>query len=378
MNRIACQSTMKTTHSIPYLLLAALLTSVCPGKAAETPSGLSLQTYAGLTITGAVGRVYTVQYTTNVGQSNDWRGAGMLQLPSTPYLWVDTTAPATGRRFYRAVEGPTNMVWIRAGTFTMGSPSNELERADSEGPQTVVTLTHGFFMGKHEVTQWEYKAVIGTNPSYFRNGVGGRNLGGVGTTITNETSYPVEQVSWIDATNYCGVLTARELASGRLPAGWVYRRPTEAEWEYACRAGGTSAFHYGPALRSGIANFDARNEYDSLVGTTNNSDGIYLGRTTEVGSYEANGWGLYDMHGNVWEWCSDWFICSDTRCSGLPGGRVIDPQGPSGDFFRVIRGGSWDSGGGGCRSASRGRNSSDPGNRYYGHGFRAVLSPGQP
>ena len=128
--------------------------------------------------------------------------------------------------------------------------------------------------------------------------------------MTNELRHPVEQVTWFDATNYCALLTERERLAGRLPEGYVYRLPTEAEWEYACRAGTTSAFHYGPALRSGMANFRGRYEYDSLVGTTENPAGIWLGRTTEVGSYAPNAWGLYDMHGNVWEWCQDWWAAS--------------------------------------------------------------------
>ena len=356
---------MKTRFSNSFRLLSVLWLAVCaagPRAVAQTPAGLAIQTYAGLTITGAVGTVYTVQYTTDLAQSNDWRAAGIVQLPGSPYLWVDTTAPATGRRFYRAVEGPTNLAWIPPGTFTMGSPSNEVERYNWEGPQTVVTLTRGFFMGKYEVTQGEYADVTGNNPSRFRNGTDG---------VTNELRHPVEVVSWNDATNYCARLTERERTTGRLPLGWVYRLPTEAEWEYACRGGTTSAFHYGPALRSGMANFYGLQEYDSSVGTTNNTNGIYLGRTTVVGSYEANGWGLYDMHGNVWEWCSDVW---DGR--GLPGGRVTDPQGPASGSYRVIRGGGWYCLARDCRSAIRNFDYF-PGYGNFLIGFRVVLAPGQ-
>jgi formylglycine-generating enzyme required for sulfatase activity len=334
---------------------------------AQSPASLSVQTYAGLTITGSVGTVYTVQSKPNLEQP-DWQAAGIVQLSSSPYLWVDTAAPATGRRFYRAVEGPTNMVWIPPGTFTMGSPSNEPERSNPEGPQTVVTLAQGFFMGKYEVTQGEYADVMGNNPSYFRNGVSGSCCGGIGDAVTNESRHPVERVFWHDATNYCGRVTERERAAGRLPAGWVYRLPTEAEWEYACRGGTTTAFHYGAALRSGMANFIGAQEYDSLIGTTNNPDGIFLGRTTLVGSYEANGWGLYDMHGNVWEWCfGRWSY-------GLPGGRVIDWQGPATGTLQVMRGGCWALRGTSCRSASR-INYPDLGT--YGIGFRVVLTSGE-
>ncbi len=362
---------MKPIRSIQCLFSVALLCSVAAQCVVDAAPGLSIQTYAGLTITGAVGRVYTVQYNTDLTQPNGWQGAGIVQLPSSPYLWVDTAAPLAGQRFYRAVEGPANLAWIPPGTFTMGSPSNEVERGNAEGPQTVVTLTSGFFMGKYELTQGEYLAVMGSNPSYFRNGTDGTNSGGTGNTITNELRHPVEMVSWNDAVNYCATLTAQEQSAGRLPVGWLYRLPTEAEWEYACRGGTTTAFHYGPALRSGMANFDGIYEYDSSLGTTNNPSGIFLGRTTLVGSYEPNGWGLYDMHGNVREWCADVW-----NGSGLPGGRVIDPQGPVPytGCPRMVRGGGWHDVAGNCRSAFR--SYGDQGDRYFDFGFRVVLASG--
>jgi formylglycine-generating enzyme required for sulfatase activity len=362
---------MKTRFSTSFRLLSMLCLAVWavgPRAVAEAPAGLAIQTYAGLTITGAVGKVYTVQYTTDLAQSNDWQAAGLVQLPGSPYLWVDTTAPATGRRFYRAVEGPTNMVWIPPGTFTMGSPSNELERSEYEGPHTVVTLTRGFFMGKYEVTQEEYVEVRGNNPSYFRNGISGC-CGSMAGAVTNELRHPVDSVRWFEARNYCTRLTDREQGAGRVPASWVYRLPTEAEWEYACRGGTTSAFHYGPALRSGMANFNGLGEYDSSVGSTDNPGGVWLGRTTVVGSYESNGWGLYDMHGNVWEWCSD------VRSDSLPGGRVIDPQGSPLGSRHVMRGGSWRYGAWYCRSAGRVLFSQITG--IWPFGFRVVLAPGQ-
>jgi formylglycine-generating enzyme required for sulfatase activity len=297
-------------------------------------------------------------------------GAGVVQLPGNSFLWVDTTAPASGRRFYRAVAGPTNKVWIPSGTFTMGSPPQEAERWDVEGPQTVVTLTGGFFMSRYEVTQGEFVAVTGYNPSSFRNGTDGTNSSGSGNAITDDWRHPVESVSWIEAVNYCARLTALERSAGRLPPGWLYRLPTEAEWEYACRDGTTGAFHYGPALRSGMANFHGVHEYDSSLGTTNNPGGLFLGRTTVVGSYEANGWGLYDMHGNVREWCTD---VADG--SGLPGGRVTDPFGPPLGMPRLVRGGSWSDVGGQCRSAVR-NYSASPGDRYNDCGFRVVLASG--
>lgn len=335
---------------LPVLSLAVLTVG---SRAVAQPSiSLGIQMYAGLSITGVVGTVYTVQYTTNLAQSNDWMAVGIVQLPSSPHLWMDTSVPATTRRFYRAVEGPANLAWIPPGTFTMGSPSNELERQSyiSEGPQTVVTLTRGFFMAKHEVTQGEYADIVGRNWSHFRNGTGAC-CGGNGDSVTNELLHPVEKVTWHDATNYCGRLTERERVSERLPSGWAYRLPTEAEWEYGCRGGTTSPFHYGLTLRSGMANFDGRKEYESSVGTITNATGTYLGRTSIVGSFEPNGWGLYDMHGNVEEWCLDWGL--DAQGLNLPGGRAIDPVGIISWAYHVPRGGGFTSPAKLCRSARR-------------------------
>jgi formylglycine-generating enzyme required for sulfatase activity len=246
-----------------------------------------------------------------------------------------------------------NMVWIPCGSFTMGSPETEPGRGSQESPQTRVTISQGFWMGQYEVTQAEYLAVRGSNPSYF----------------TGNSNRPVEQVSWHDALAYCAVLTSRERSAGRLPAGYAYRLPTEAEWEYACRAGTTTPFYNGKELQSGMANFDGTHEY--LVGHPDhyNTNGIYFGMTTAVGSYAPNAWGLYDMHGNVWEWCSNWWS------SSLPGGSVTDPQGPATGSLRVRRGGSFDYRGFRCRSADR----------YYSNapdycsctGFRVVLAPSQ-
>jgi formylglycine-generating enzyme required for sulfatase activity len=188
------------------------------------------------------------------------------------------------------------------------------------------------------VTQAEWQAVMGTNPSFF-----------VGPSL------PVESVSWTDAMAYCAALTQSERAAGRLPVGYQYRLPTEAEWEYCCRAGTTTEWEVGISLSCGQANF---------WGQT----GGCVGQTAHFGSYASNAWGLHDMHGNVWEWCLDAWGGS----ANYPSGAVSDPYVPSGPL-RVLRGGSWIDGAYRCRSAVRGGGS--PVDRYYGDGFRVVLAP---
>jgi formylglycine-generating enzyme required for sulfatase activity len=316
---------------------------VQPGQA-----GVDASVYAGLNGTLALDLR---------GWDEDWASLPSGELFNVPpvLLWHGSTATSGGSP--TTVAG--NLAWIPCGTFTMGSPTSEPVRYSDE-VQHRVTISQGFWMGKYEVTQSEYAAVMGSNPSYFQGG----NL-------------PVEQVSWNDAVAYCAALTARERSAGRLPAGYGYRLPTESEWEYACRAGTTTPFHYGAALRSGMANFDGRFGYPPCGGAEwwseracLNPSGIYLGRTTSVGSYAPNAWGLYDMHGNVWEWCQDWY-------GAYPSGSVSDPQGAPTGSGRVIRGCSWAGDAEDCRSAIR-YTYGYPTLRGSGLGFREVLAPGQP
>jgi formylglycine-generating enzyme required for sulfatase activity len=236
---------------------------------------------------------------------------------------------------------PTNLVWIAPGTFLMGSPDTEEDRDSNEGPQTRVTLRRGFWMAKYPVTQAVYHSAIGENPACF-NG---------------DEQRPVESVSWTEATNYCAKLTDQERRAGRLPAGYAYRLPTEAEWEYACRAGTTTRFSYGDD--------PGYSQLGKYAWHGANSDGT----THIVGQKLANPWGLYDMHGNVWQWCGDWY-------GAHPGGSVTDPWGPTTGSVRVVRGGSWSFAARACRAASR--YGPWPGAWGCLIGFRPVLAPTEP
>jgi formylglycine-generating enzyme required for sulfatase activity len=223
----------------------------------------------------------------------------------------------------------------------MGSPTNEQGRFQGEGTQRLVTLTRGFLLGKFEVTQGEYQEVMGTNPSYS----------------AGVWSQPVDRVTWTDAVAYCAQLTLREQTSGRLPPGYAYRLPTEAEWEYAARAGTTNRYSFGddPDYLEGYERFWFRDNAGS--------------RTHPVGLLPANPWGLHDMGGNVGEWCSDWI-------GDYPTYSETDPQGPATGEFRVERGGCYYAEHYHCRSAAR--SSAYPNRQYSGIGFRVVLAPTAP
>lgn len=336
---------MKTRFSKLLRFLCVVCLPVCAGvprASAQTPTGLDLQLYAGLTITGEVGTVYSIEYVTDLTQTNAWRCLAFLQPPTTNYLWTDTSIPATDRRFYRAVaDVRTNLVFITSGTFRMGSPPSEVDREDDEVQHTV-TLTKGFYMGKYLVTQGEYLAVVGTNPSKFKG----------------DTNRPVEMVSWIDATNYCAKRTQQEAVAGRIPAGSQYRLPTEAEQEYACRAWTSDRrFYYGDD-----PGYTDLTDYAWYGG--NNGGTSHL-----VGQKPPNAWGLYDMVGNVQEWCQDWY-------GPYSDGSVTDPEGPDSGSTRVARGGGFADAPKFFRSALRNELMAD--SKLFFVGFRVVLVPAQP
>ena len=232
---------------------------------------------------------------------------------------------------------PAGFVHIKGGTFIMGSPDSEPDRNDRE-VQHKVTVS-SFYMSKYPVTQKEYEAIMGTgtNRSRFK----GADL-------------PVEQATWYEAIEYCnkrsikeGLTSAYTIDKSRQDPNnkssldslkWIvtwnkkatgYRLPTEAEWEYACRAGTVTPFSTGDDIITNQANYNGNYTYH------NNTKGIYREKTTPVGSFAPNPWGLYDMHGNVLEWCWDWYGEYSTEPQ-------IDPDGPAAGKYRVLRGGSWE------------------------------------
>jgi len=289
-------------------------------------------------------------------------GSSASNYPVTYYGTLADLPAAANSDVYKT----TNLLMrlIPKGTFIMGSPTNELGRSSSE-TQHEVTLTQDFFIGVFEVTQKQWERVMGAWPSYFSN-------------TSYRASRPVEQVTYnairgssagagwpgsssVDANSFMGKLRSK--------TGKAFDLPTESQWEYAGRAGTTTALNSGYNLTS--TDNDARmNEvgrYWYNGGSGYSSSGDTTVGTAKVGSYQVNQWGLYDIHGNVWEWCLDWY--------GTYPGTVSDPKGASSGSYRVDRGGGWPYIAGGCRVAIR--HDTYPGNSYHYIGFRACVPPGQ-
>jgi formylglycine-generating enzyme required for sulfatase activity len=252
------------------------------------------------------------------------------------------TAP---RAFYR-IEGVSikpldHMVRIEPGKFMMGSPDDEEGRyLDKETPLTENTLTRAYWISKYEVSQGEFETLMDFNPSRFK--------------ILNDPQLPVESVTWFSALDYCYELTLKERQAGNLTDDFEYRLPTEAEWAYAARAGTTTRFSYGDDPF-----YESLHEYAWYKGNSRL-------QPHPVGEKQPNPWGLHDIHGNVFEWCMDWF-------DNLPGGTLADSWGPEDGYDRVVRGGYWDSSPSFCRSALRVHH--PPESRLAFIGFRIVLAP---
>ncbi len=269
-----------------------------------------------------------------------------------------------------------SLLWIPPGRFWMGSLETEPERLDSEGPQHLVQL-QGFFMGQTPITQAQWREVAGwqerpgerwgrqleTDPSLFQsNAEQGERLERLFETEVNTDNRPVEQVSWLDAMEFCSRLSQR--------TGRSYTLPSEAQWEYACRAGTTTPFHFGDTISSELANYDGDYTY------ADGPKGIYRKQTTPVGMFPANAWGLYDMHGNIWECCLDeWH----GNYNGAPtdGSAWVNytegEKNKESDKIRLLRGGSWLDSPANCRSACR--INDPPGLRNGGVGFRVCCLP---
>jgi formylglycine-generating enzyme required for sulfatase activity len=243
--------------------------------------------------------------------------------------------------------------WCPAGHFTMGSPPSEPERRPGEN-QVEVTLTKGFWMAKHEATQAEWRQIVGDLP------------GELTAQLPEGDDLPVGNVNFAETEAFCRKLTEKARAAEELPKDWEFRLPTEAQWEYACRAGTTTATSFGQGLSSTQANFKGEKPYNGAA------PGPSLNRAAKVGSYPANPWGLHEMHGNTFEWCRDWYHLR------LPGGADPDlyaakksaTRSEHGDVSRVRRGGCWADEGWPCRSAFRLR--FEPERRYDHIGFRVV------
>ena len=326
-------NTLKTTFGLLAVALAAVMAQ------AEQPTISCKMDGTNLIVT----------YTGTLYQSEDAVNWTKVDSASSPYR-----AAVEGKSLFFCAKGDSehenftiplsdtvnlDMIWIKPGTFIMGSPEDELGRSYYEG-QHQVTLTQGYWLGKYQVTQAQYEAVTGKNPSWFK----GADL-------------PVENLSFYEAVDFCSRLTALERAAGRLPEGYEYTMPTEAQWEYACRAGTTTALNNGKDL----SDKDKCPEMDEVGWYMGNIDST----TQPVGQKLPNAWGLYDMHGNVLEWCLDWDDFYPTE-------PVTDPTGPARGFNRVIRGGSCNFLAFGCRSAYRSQY--NPSYGAYFCGFRVALS----
>jgi formylglycine-generating enzyme required for sulfatase activity len=235
-------------------------------------------------------------------------------------FWIEFT-------YKQAVQ---RMRWIKPGRFLMGSPENEPERGSDEIQHEVI-VTEGFWLADTACTQELWQVVMGTNPSRFKG-----------------ANRPVENMGWEN----CGDFLEK---INRLVPDISLRLPTEAQWEYACRSGTTTPFSFGNSINPGLVNYNGEYPY------SDGKKGLYRKQTVKVKSLPPNRWGLYEMHGNVWEWCADWYDDYPDSC-------VSDPVGPAEGSYHVLRGGSWIGDGGNCRSADR--SLYDSGHRYGRTGFR--------
>ena len=270
--------------------------------------------------------------------------------PNGSFVWevdpVPIPGPTAGQSWTLPYFG-IPFAWVSPGSFAMGSPLPEHARLPNEGPPTQVRFTDGFWVGLYEVTQGHYREIMGQNPSQFGN-----------------PRRPVEGVTWYEAKSFCETLNRFEREAGRLPDGYIYRLPTEAEWEYAARAGTTTPFYFGSEADASKGHFRGVYPRDRSDGQRSPEGGY---GTATVGRYPPNPWGLHDIHGNVREWTLDVFNAR------LPGDALVDPQ-PRTEGSRIaVRGGGWEDSAARVRSAAREQVSPDVESNAIG--FRVVLAP---
>ena len=285
---------------------------------------------------GAEGRKYRIEsIPVKLADSPEaqWTPVDSVLRSDGPVLCIDLETYVLNPKHYRAIlvadedtfsgslPSETEMIWIEPGAFVMGSTEQDPDRDSDEQPLTVVRLTKPYALGVHEVTQGQFVPVMGYNPSSFKS----------------DSSHPVTNVRWRSAMEYCRRLTILERAAGLLGKEYKYRLPTEAEWEYGCRAGSMTRFHYGD---------DPDYELLGAYAWYGQNSG---GSTQPVMTRLPNAWGLHGMHGNVHEWCLDHY-------DFLPGGYVEDPINVEAGDLHVIRGGSWLEGARNCRTSDRHRN----------------------
>jgi formylglycine-generating enzyme required for sulfatase activity len=290
-----------------------------------------------ITVTGTVDvnttGVYTLTYSVSDGASNETNATRVVNVGQASTHTADLNASVQ-----------LQMLWVEPGTFTMGSPTTETGRQADREDEHNVSLTQGFYLGKYEVTQAQYEAVMTGNSD---------GLSATPSQWPNNPNRPVEKVSWADAQIFLTRLNAQQ--SANIPTGWAYVLPTESQWEYACRAGTTTAYSWGNTITSSNANWN---------------HGADPNQTVDVGQFSANPWGFFDMHGNVWEWTADWY-----QAAYPTGNPVVNPTGPASGSHRVLRGGSWNYVGTGLRSARR--DYYTPSSRSTNIGFRVGFQKSQ-
>jgi formylglycine-generating enzyme required for sulfatase activity len=370
---------------------------------AQTGPVLEARMYAGITITGTVSAAYTIEATTDLAVMNGWVALTNMVFPTSPWVYIDYASPGMAKRFYRAsamvtnappdTNAPSGMALIPAGSFTMGDTLGD--GYSDELPLHTVYVS-AFYMDKTEVTkalwdevyQWAVNRPVGLRYG-FEYGAAGK-----------AASHPAQFMTWYDAVKWCNARSEKE---GRVAAyytdaaqttvyrtgqvmvqnDWVkwssgYRLPTEAEWEKAARGGASGRrFPWGDTITHSQANYYSDSSYSYDVSTTRGFHPSYQSGgypdtypyTSPVGSFARNAYGLYDMAGNVWEWCWDWY-------GSYSSGSQSDPRGPTSGSDRVGRGGCWGDFAFYCRTAYR--YGFSPGDRGIGIGFRSALPPGQP